>query len=69
MNWAGVPLRSYDIILNQIRKTTTQQGLKVDAILNEKKYEKGIKISDDQMKEINLKKHDILPQWNYTIAP
>jgi len=69
MNWAGVPLRSYDIILNQIRKTTTQQGLKVDAILNEKKYEKGIKISNDQMKEINLKKHDILPQWNYTIAP
>ncbi len=69
MNWAGVPLRSYDIMLNNIRKTTTRQGLKVDAILNEKKYERGIKITDKQMNQINLKKFDTLPQWNYTIAP
>ena len=69
MNWAGVPLRSYDIMLNCIRETTTRQGLKVDAILNEKKYERGIKITDKQMNQINLKKHDALPQWNYTIAP
>jgi len=69
MNWAGVPLRSYDIMLNNIRKTTTRQGLKVDAILNEKKYERGIKITDKQMNQINLKKYDVLPQWNYTIAP
>ena len=69
MNWAGVPLRSYDIMLNYIRKTTTQQGLKVDAVLNEKKYEKGIKVSDEQMSQINLIKHDSLPQWNYTLAP
>ncbi|MEE9402833.1 MAG: hypothetical protein V3V47_06510, partial [Desulfobacteria bacterium] len=69
MNWAGVPLRSYDIMLNYIRSTTTRQGLKVDAILNEKKYERGIKITDKQMNQINLKKLDTLPQWNYTIAP
>lgn len=69
MNWAGVPLRSYDIMLNYIRKTTTQEGLKVDAVLNEKKYEKGIKISDKQMSQINLIKHDSIPQWNYTLAP
>ncbi len=69
MNWAGVPLRSYDIMLNCIRETTTRQGLKVDAILNEKKYERGIKITDKQMNQINLKKFDTLPQWNYTIAP
>ena len=69
MNWAGTPLRSYDLMLNYIRNTTTRQGLKVDAILNEKQYEKGIKISDEQINQINLKKHDVLPQWNYTIAP
>ena len=69
MNWAGVPLRSYDIMLNYIRNTTTRQGLKVEAILNEKEYEKGIKITDKQMDQINLKKYDVLPQWNYTIAP
>ena len=69
MNWAGTPLRSYDLMLNYIRSTTTRQGLKVDAILNEKQYEKGIKISDEQINQINLEKHDVLPQWNYTIAP
>lgn len=69
MNWAGTPLRSYDLMLNYIRSTTTRQGLKVDAILNEKQYEKGIKISNEQINQINLEKHDVLPQWNYTIAP
>jgi len=69
LNWAGVPLRSHDIILNYIRGTTTKTGLQVEAILNQKQYEKGIKISDQQMKEISIKHHDILPQWNYQIMP
>lgn len=69
MNWAAVPLRSYDIMLNFIRQTSTEQGLKVDSIINEKIYEKGIKITDDQMKEINVKEHSVLPKWNYTIRP
>lgn len=69
INWAGKPLRSYEIMLNHIRNTTTQQGLEVDAILNENKYEKGIKISDAQMNEINLTNNQQLPPWNYTISP
>jgi len=28
-----------------------------------------IKISDEEMKRINIKKHDVLPEWNYTIFP
>jgi len=31
-NWAGVPLRSYDILLGLIRGTLTDKGLIVDAI-------------------------------------
>jgi hypothetical protein len=69
INWAGVPLRSCDIMLNLIRNTTTQSGLKVNAHLNKKKYEKGIKITDEQMKEIRIKRHEELPEWNYTIYP
>jgi len=67
MNWAGVPLRNYDIILKYIASTTTKQGLKVNAILNDNIYEKGIKISDEQMKEIKIEKYHTLPQWNYSI--
>lgn len=69
INWAGVPLRSCGIMLNFIRNTTTQSGLKVDAHLNKKNYEKGIKITDEQMKEIRIERHEELPEWNYTICP
>lgn len=68
-NWAGEPLRSYDIMLNFIRHTKTKKGLKVQAILNDKIYEKGIKVSDEQFKRIHIEHHDILPNWNYTIYP
>ncbi|HEC42193.1 MAG TPA: hypothetical protein ENI20_05120, partial [Bacteroides sp.] len=37
--------------------------------LDETNYEKGRKISDDQMTEINIKYHEVHPQWNYTISP
>lgn len=69
MNWAGIPLRSYEIMLNYISNTTTQQGLKVDAVLNNKVYETGVKIINAQIMEINIRKHEELSQWNYTIYP
>ena len=68
MNWAGVPLRTYDIMLNYIRNTTTKKGLRVNAILNDKIYERGIKINDSDMNDIRIKNNELLPQWNYTIS-
>lgn len=68
-NWAGEPLRSYDIMLNFIKNTKTSTGLRVNALLNEKVYQKNMKINDQQFGKINLKNHDQLGQWNYTIFP
>lgn len=68
-NWAGEPLRSYEIMLNYIRHTKTSKGLEIQAILNDKAYKKGIKINDQQFNSINWNKHDELAQWNYTILP
>jgi hypothetical protein len=56
-NWQGRPLRSFEIALECIRSTSTNKGLKVDAVLNDKEYQKGIKVSNSQMKEINLIRH------------
>jgi len=67
--WAGQPLRSFEIMLEHIKSTVTTTGLKVAAFLNEKQYMKDIKISDKQMDTIGLKRNDELPQWNYTISP
>ena len=68
-NWADRPLESYQTILNYINTTKTSTGLKVKAYLDTKEYKKDIKISDQQMKQLNLDKYDTLPKWNYTISP
>jgi hypothetical protein len=69
LNWASQPLTSYAKMLKLLRATTTQQGLSVQAILTRKKYQTKIKISDEQLAALDLEKHLILPQWNYTIRP
>lgn len=51
-NWAGIPLRSFETVLNYIRGTTTQTGLTVRASLLEGEYVKGQKISDKQMQQL-----------------
>ena len=69
MNWAGYPLTSYEVMLNGISGTTTTTGLRVEAILNEKEYQTGTKINNSQMKDIKLKRQEVLPRWNYKILP
>ena len=68
-NWAGKPLRTFEIMLAYLRGTTTQTGLKVSALLVEKVYGKGIKVAKEVMEELNLERHLTCPDWNYTIRP
>ena len=62
-------MRSYRTIVQLIAATTTDAGLKVRAELDEKKYPKGVKVSDLQMAAINLTRHSFHGDWNYTISP
>mgnify|MGYP001594571966 FL=1 len=68
-NWAGQPLISYETVLNYIRTTKTETGLKVRACLLPKSYEKGIQIRDEDMNRINLRRGRVLSNWNYKIRP
>lgn len=68
-HWAGIPLRSLRLLLRLIRTTATDGGLKVYARLTRKKYRTGIRVSDVEMKSLNIRRHNICPQWNYTIEP
>lgn len=68
-NWAGHPLVSYETILNFINTTRTSTGLEVKAYLDPTTYQKSVKISDQQMRDLDLRKHDALPKRNYTLAP
>jgi len=66
-NWAGVPLRTYETILNYINTTTTTKGLSVKANIVLKQYEKGKKISDAQMTALSISYGEKFPKWNYTV--
>jgi len=69
INWRGKPLRSYRTIVQLIAATTTDAGLKVRAELDQRKYRKGVKVSDAQFATVNIAPHAFHGDWNYTIAP
>ena len=69
MNWKGRPLESYEIIVNLIGSTTNRSGLKVNCGLDEKEYEKGIKVSKDEVEDLNLFRDHWHGEWNYSIFP
>jgi len=67
-NWRGKPLISLETIVDLIANTTTEKGLEVKAMKDTKIYQKGIKVSDEEVKNIILKKDDFRGDWNYIIS-
>jgi hypothetical protein len=68
-NWRAEPLRDYETIVNLIAKTTTAKGLKVTCRLDRRKYPTGRKVSNEEMKRVNLKPNQFHGEWNYVIDP
>ena len=69
LNWAGHPLRTFAILLALIRGTVTETGLRVEAFLIDQVYPTGLTVSQAVMDGLNLERHPVCPQWNYTIRP
>ena len=68
-NWQGQPLETLEIVVESIGATTTATGLEVHAWLDEGTYEKGRKVSDQELAECNIKRNDYHGEWNYEIHP
>jgi len=68
-NWRGEPLRDYETIVRLIARTTTAKGLKVTCRLDRRKYPTGRKVTDEEMKRVNLERNKFHGDWNYTIRP
>lgn len=68
-NWAGCPLDSFETILKYLRTTKTSTGLNVKAHYVRKKYKTGERVSDKEMKNLKIKNHDTLSDWNYKLTP
>ncbi len=68
-NWQATPLIDYETVYKYTKSTKTTTGLRVNAILVDKKYKKGIKASEDDLKKLNIKYHEVNPSWNSTLYP
>lgn len=60
---------SYEVIVNLIASTKTGKGLEVACESDNKTYDTGIKIKDEEMESINLEKYDFHGEWNDAIRP
>jgi hypothetical protein len=69
-NWRGRPLISHEVVINLIANTTTRKGLRIEAKLDPGKYPTGIRVTAQQMEQLNLHRADFHGKdWNYTIKP
>lgn len=68
MNWRAKPLINLQVIVNLIAGTTTSKGLLIKSKIDEGLYEKGIKITDEELSKIKINKNDFHGEWNYSIV-
>jgi hypothetical protein len=67
-NWAGQPLRSLEVMLGWVRGTEVG-GAGVTASLDWAEYSTKVKVPDAVMRRLDLERHEVCPEWNYTISP
>lgn len=68
-NWRGRILESYQVVVECIKATKTNSGLKIKAKLDARQYETGIKVSDEEMESVNLFRDEFHGEWNYAVTP
>ena len=68
-NWRGKPLISHEVIIDLIAATNTATGLAVKSKLDTNIYPAGLKVSDQQMAELQLRRDKFHGDWNYSLLP
>jgi Rhodopirellula transposase DDE domain len=68
-NWRGRPLVSRSVVVNLIGNTRTRAGLRINAELDTNSYPTGVKVTDEELATVRIKKAKFHGEWNYTISP
>ena len=68
-NWRGKPLVSLEVMVSLIAATRTKTGLQVYSELDTGTYAKGVKVSDQEIEGLNLKRDPFHGEWNYELHP
>ena len=69
INWRGKPITSLETIIELLSNTKTKEGLTVIAMIDKNIYSTGIKVTDEEMSQLNIVKDEFHGEWNYTISP
>jgi hypothetical protein len=67
--WAGIPLRSVEVMMDCVEKTRTKTGLRVRALRLRDAFERGVSVSKDDMASLDLQPDTFSPNWNYALLP
>ena len=68
-NWRGKPLVSLETIIKLIAATTTDTGLVVRCSADYAEYKAGTKVTDEELKGVNIVQNEFCGNWNYIIYP
>ena len=68
-NWRGRPLETIEIIVSLIASTTTKEGLSVRCQVDPNTYDKGIRVTDDELESLNIVHDAWHGEWNYVVYP
>lgn len=68
-NWRGRPLESLEVVVNLIANTRTAKGLRIRAALDPNQYPLGVKVTNEQLARVRLRRDDFHGDWNYHITP
>ncbi len=69
INWRAKPLISLEVVMELLNHTTTKSGLRVTAMIDKNIYKTAIKVTDEELEQVNIQKDEFHPEWNYTIIP
>ena len=68
-NWRGRPLTSFEVIVDLIGSTATSTGLKVYARLDPREYQRGRKVTNEEIAALSIKRDELHGDWNYVLLP
>jgi len=69
LNWRGKPLTTLEAVVGLIGSTTTQTGLTVRAVADQRSYPTGRKVTKAEMEALAITRSDFHGDWNYLFAP
>ncbi len=69
INWRGRPLETFETVVPCIGNTRTRCGGAVQAVLDERTYEKGLKVDAEILNALNITRETFHGEWNYIIWP